>query len=184
MKFVIAFILLLNLVGCKKKTETIYQPYEVTTTVVEETTKEVEVEKIVEVEVDQPLEGVYEFENGGYLELIVDHEGYVTILDEDFNLVVVNSYNDTLANMPRVTAENVPVRNNKFTIAKDVNYGNTNQYDLERDDNGQNITGVRYTVLEFSLTNDDVLEILIKVYDGRRNNNLNWVIFETTLRGY
>jgi len=184
MKNLIVLIGFLTLVSCDEKVR--YVTPTPTERVVEVPVPGEEVEVVVEKEVfvAQDFENVYLFRNGGFIEMVASKDDEVTILNSGFNLVVRNKGNNTYANFPRVTGENLEIIDNTISIARNVNYGSGSQYDLERDDNGQNITGSRYTVMKYTLLEDLTVKLSITIYSGKQNNNLNFIIFKRTLRSF
>jgi len=141
--------------------------------------KEVTIEKeiVIKKTLVQDFENTYYFENGGFIELVTSNDNEVTILRTNYSIVVENA-NSTLANMPVLTAENLEPNNNLIIISRDINYGSSSQYDLERDDNGSNITSTHRTDYKFELLQDKNLRLTITIYEGRTNNNINKVIFK------
>lgn len=137
--------------------------------------KEIEVEKLVPVK--QDFEGVYYFDNGSSIELVVSADGEVTILRDRYNLVFKNKLNSDYGTFPVVVKENLEPGNESIRFSVDVNFGSSSQYDLERDDTGSNITGTHKVDFVIAKQSDGKIKLTITVYEGRINNNLNKVIF-------
>ena len=165
-KLFLSLILLLGLVGCGKDYEY----------------KEVFVDK--EITIAQDFEGVYYLNNGSFIELVASSDNEVTILREGYNLTSENPKNSTLGTHPVVTRENLEPNNRKLFFSLNVNYGNSNQYDLEEDVNGSDITGTRRTDYLFELINDNNIKITVKIYQSSSNNNINKVVATRVFESY
>lgn len=163
-------LVLLLVVSCNPRTRHFY----------EETVKEVPVDKIVEVEKVQEFEGVYLLPLGGQIELVVGEDGGVSIIRTGQEIVSQNPKNLTYANHPIITCEDCEVVDGKLVISKNVNYKTSSQYDIEEDDSGSNVTGVRKTVYTLSVK-DGVLTLQIQIFSNKIGSNINFIVVDRTL---
>jgi len=128
---------------------------------------------------DQPFEGVYYFDYGGYLEIIVSEDNELTILRENQSLQSVNPQNNTIGSHPSIYYSGLEVKNGIARFSTNVNYG-VDTYDLEGDTSGADIESNHRTDYEFKMSGDK-LQITIRIYEGTTNTNLNYVIAERIL---
>lgn len=128
----------------------------------------------VEVPVAQDFEGVFYFENGSQIELVAGYDGDVTILRSGQSLQSINPQNDTLGSHPTVSGEGFEVSNGKIFFFSNANYTGGN--DLEEDVSGSNITGQKRTDYLIELLGDGRLQLTIKIYSDKINNNANYVV--------
>lgn len=170
----IAIPTLLFLVSCGK-TEYVVQTKEVpgpTTT--------------VEVPVAQDFEGVFYLPHNGYIELIQAEDGDV-YFDTSYQSIVSKNKGpgagqNSFANHPSIGGK-YEVNNGVIFFGRDVDYKSSNQYDLEADSDGANITGKHYTTFKVEKVDDDI-KLTITIYSGTKNDNLNWILTKRVLRSH
>ncbi len=150
---------LLILVGCGSNTEYVVQHHDTP--------------------VAQEFEGVYYFDNGGYLEIIMGEDQELTIVREGQALNSVNPNNDTLGTHPAIYYSGLEIYQGLARFSANVNYG-VDTYDLEEDVSGRDIEGSHRTDYQFRMMGDK-LEITITIYEGTTNNNLNTVVARRVL---
>lgn len=121
--------------------------------------------------VEREFEGVYYFENGGYLGLSFSHDGDVIFESANQSLTSVNPENGTLGVHPKITGQ-YEIHNDEVRFIKNVNYSNSN--DIEEDVSGSNITGSRRTDFVLQLT-EVGLRLTITIYGGPINDDVDHV---------
>lgn len=171
----IATFLIVFFVSCGNKN------YNAPTKIIEvEKEVEIEVEKEVEIEIFRPqdFEGIYYFDNGGYLELIAGIDDEVTIMREGQSLTSINPKNDTFASHPAIYKTGLEPVDNKLRFTTNVNY--TDGYDLEEDESGKDIRDSRRTDYEIKLLKNGNIKLTIKIYSDRMNHNANYIVAERT----
>jgi len=130
-----------------------------------------------EVVVAQEFEGVFFLNNNSMLELVASEDNEVSILRTGYTLTSINPKNQTLGMHPVVTQENLEIHNGKLFFSLNVNYGSDGSlYDLEEDENGNNITGTRRTDYTFSMLEDGNIKLHIQIYANSISHNINWVV--------
>jgi len=129
---------------------------------------------------DQVFEGVYYFDNGGYLEIIQGEDNELTLVREGQSIQSINPKNGTLGSHPAIYYSGLEVINGVARFFMNVSYSSST-YDLEEDVSGRDITGVRRTDFELEMVGDH-LQLTIKIYDGAINSNVNGVIATRVLR--
>ena len=105
--------------------------------------------------------------------MLVDSHGRVT-LNMVSSLLTVNPENDTFGVHPRTNTGYKFLDGNKVVLARDITY--TSGGDLEEDVSGANITGKRYTVLTYTVSN--TLKLRIQVFSDELNDNPNTVVLD------
>ena len=167
----ILFALIVSVASCGNNTEYVVQ------------TKEVP-GPTVEVPKAQDFEGVFYLPHGGYIELIEAHDGDV-YFDTSYQSIISKNIGpgaglNSFANHPPISGK-YEVSNGTLFFGKDVDYKSSNQYDLEADEDGADITGKHYTTFKVDKVDDDI-RLTITVYSGTKNNNLNWILTKRVLR--
>lgn len=127
----------------------------------------------------QAFSGYFQLDGGSSVNCIYLDEKLPNVVDIESDcqsLVSVNPENGTLGQFPTITASGLLVINNKIELIRDLNYSSGN--DIEEDVSGSNVTGRRRTDMIFSFDEDGKLNVEIKVYKNRNNDNLNEVVVE------
>lgn len=130
-------------------------------------------------EVQDDLDAVYFFDDGGTIEITQDQYNRVTVhvLDQ---LTSLNPENQTFGEHPRTNINDQFLsEDGTLYFSTNVNY---NSGDLEHDTTGANITGTRRTDFTFSFENDE-LKVNIKVFSSQKNANVNFIVLNRTLTG-
>lgn len=132
------------------------------------------------IEEPQEFEGVWYFNYGSKIELIVDEEGDVLVSPYGQVLNSINPKDGSLGTHPVINfvSAPLPVINNELRLYQNYNY--TSGGDIEEDVSGSNITGNRATDIRIYLLDDGRLRIKINVYDDAVNNNINSIIATRT----
>lgn len=167
-------IIVLLVFSCGKKTN--YVKVKGDTTEVEKIV-EVEIEKIIEK--SQEFEGYYYLKNNGFIELVANSRGDITVVTELQQILSKNPQNGTIAEHPRLYGSHIQIIDNKLKWTRNENY--TSGQDLEEDVNGSNIIGQKRTDYTIELI-DGKLKITILVWDDKIGNNINNVIAKRIIK--
>jgi hypothetical protein len=122
----------------------------------------------------QDFEGVYHFDNGGFIELIAASDGDVTVLSQGQILTSVNPENDTFAQHPTISRVNEEVVDGSVRFSVNLNY--TSGHDLEEDVSGANVLGQKRTDVLIQVLESGKLKITLTVYSDKLSNNANYVV--------
>lgn len=134
---------------------------------------------IMEAKIQDDLDALYFFNNGEAIKVNQDQHDRVSITMLDY-LTSVNPQNNTLGEHPKTNINDKYLSlENKLYYLVNVNYNNG---DLERDNNGSNITGQKRTDFEYHFK-DNKLYLTIKIYESVKFSNVNSVIAERTFVG-
>jgi len=126
------------------------------------------------------LEGYFYFDKGGEVEVLKDSFGRYTVTTHDYP-TSINPENDTFGVHPRINIrDKFLTESGQIKVSLDVNY--SNDFDLEEDVSGDNITGKKRTDFIISIK-DDKLEIHIKIFSDEKRDNPNFIIAERLLKG-
>lgn len=127
-----------------------------------------------EVKVAQEFEGVFYFDNGSSIELVAAADTDVSILREGQLLTSVNPKNDTFAQHPVFSKNNVEIQNGSLHLSMDLNYTDGN--DLEEDVSGSNIRGRRRTDISIEKRVDGGIRLTFTIYSDKLNSNANYIV--------
>jgi hypothetical protein len=128
----------------------------------------------------QEFEGFYYCDNSSQIELLVDFADRVTIETTGQSLNSINPKNGTLGTHPVIGDRDLLMNGNKLIINPRNYHYSSLSHDIEEDLSGNNITGHKRTDIEISKT-DGGIQILIKIYAGAVNQNINNIIAERTI---
>ena len=131
-------------------------------------------------EVKPFFEGVFYFPNGGTLELVTAEDGDVIIESANQLLISQNPFNNTYGTHPVISGK-YEVHEEVILISKDMDYKDSNQYDLEEDTSNSNITGKHFTVFKLFFDESNKLNIQITIFDGQKGKNLNHILVDRTI---
>lgn len=118
------------------------------------------------------IEGSYFGAFGAEIELLTNDRGQVKIKHKQ-NLISINPQNDTYAVHPKTNTGYLFAQNGVLTVRKNVNY--TNNYDIENDLTGANISGKRLTVFTYSLDQNDELTVKVEIFSDELKDNPNFI---------
>lgn len=159
----LSMLAVITLVGCGEDTKYIKEIVEVP------------VDVPVEVVVPQDFEGAYFMNNDSYIELTTSYDDDVIVETSNQLLVSKNPQNNTYAFHPTISGR-YQIVNGELFFSRDVDYKDANQYDIEEDDSGADITGQHYTTFRFQQLNDGRIKLTISIYSGTKYDNLNYRI--------
>jgi uncharacterized membrane protein len=125
------------------------------------------------IEVPQSLEGFWRCDNGGQVELLVDHAGRVSFDTSGQFIVSVNSYDSSLTTYPVITDIDLLVQNGDV-ILNPRNYTYAAAQNL-LDNNGTLLTGSRRTDVRLQKTNSGI-KLTMSVYSGAIAANNNTIV--------
>lgn len=134
-----------------------------------------------EVPIARDFEGAYILQDNGFIELMENADGDITILRTNQELITVNPKNGTYATIPDISGEKFEVVNGKVIISRDVNYKDGSRYDVEEDVSGSNVTGRRKTVYTFS-KDGETLVLRVQIYANKSSHNINFIVADRELR--
>lgn len=140
---------------------------------------EIEVEKIIEV--SQMFEGFYNLQHGGFIELVANARGDITVEATNQYVLTKNPKNGTICEHPRVYGTDLQIIKGELKWTRNENY--TSGHDVEENGSGANITGIKktdYTVRLFK----GKLVLKINIWDDKIGNNINEIIATRTIREY
>ncbi len=129
---------------------------------------------------DQSFEGVYYFDNGGYLEVIQGEDNELTVLREGQSLQSINPGSGNIASHPAVYYSGLEVINGMARFFANVRYSGAT-HDIEEDVSGLSIDGTRRTDFQLQMVGDH-LELTIRIFGGPIGNDMNGVIATRVLR--
>jgi hypothetical protein len=125
---------------------------------------------------DENFQGEHYLSNNSFIE-IFQNEDTIYINSSGQFLTTVNPFNDTFAELPRISGE-FKVIDGKVKIVKNFNY--TSGMDVEKDDSNSDITGNRRTDVILELVNDK-LKISFNIYSDSLNSNANEIVAKREL---
>jgi hypothetical protein len=131
------------------------------------------------VEVPQSLEGFWRCDNGGQVELLVDHAGRVSFDSSGQFLTSVNNYDNSLTTHLSITDVDLLVQNGDV-ILNPRNYTYTAAQNL-LDNGGTLLTGSRRTDIRLQLVSSGNIKFTITVYSGAILVNNNTIVSKRTI---
>lgn len=123
----------------------------------------------------QDFEGYWYCDNNSNLELIADFKNRITFETIGQSLNTVNPSNDTLGTFPVISERDVLVNNNKLLINPRNYTFDKDTHDVEKDTGGD-IDGQKRVDLLIELKSKKKLNIKVKVYNDKINNNINSIV--------
>ena len=164
---------LLVLVGCGSDVEYVKYVDRVKTEYVDRVETETEY-----VPVAQEFEGIYYFDNGGYLEIIMGADSELTLMREGQYLQCVNPHNDTICSHPVIYMTGLEVQDGKLQWSQNINYVTGNA--MLDDVRGRSITGSRRVDFMLQMV-DDNLQLTVNIYNAAMNQGATTVVAQRIL---
>jgi len=137
------------------------------------------VDRPTTVETPQSLEGFWRCDNGGQVELLVDHAGRVSFDSSGQFLTSVNNYDNSLTTHLSITDVDLLVQNGDV-ILNPRNYTYAAAQNL-LDNGGTLLTGSRRTDIRLQLVSSGNIKFTITVYSGAILVNNNTIVSKRTI---